>query len=47
MAWNQPRVPPWLGRHPIEQDGQYICHSFSWPADVSGNALLVLTAGLS
>ena len=47
MAGNQPQAPPQLGRHPIEQGGQYILHSFSRPADVSGYALLVLMAGSS
>ena len=42
MARNQPRALPWLGRRPIEQGRKYIRHSFSQPADVGGNAPLVL-----
>ena len=47
MASDRLRALPQLGRRPIEQGGQFIHPSFSQPADVSGNAPLVLTAGSS
>ena len=47
VAWNRLRAPPRLGWRPIEQGGQYIRHSFSRPADVSGNTQLVSMAGSS
>ena len=45
VAWDRPRVPPWLSRRPIEQGGQCTRHFFYRPAAVGDNAPVDLTAG--
>ena len=45
VAWDRPRVPPQLSRHPIEQGGQCTRHFSYRPVAVGDNAPVVSTDG--